>query len=59
MKPGEIRERLATAPPTEPDSFGANLEVYAFVAGVFFVLCYAMSQASYRLERAMGVGSGW
>jgi general L-amino acid transport system permease protein len=41
----------------QPDSFGANLEVYAFVAGVFFVLCYAMSQASYRLERAMGVGS--
>jgi general L-amino acid transport system permease protein len=41
----------------QPDSFGANLEVYAFVAGVFFVLCYAMSQASYRLERAMGVGT--
>jgi general L-amino acid transport system permease protein len=41
----------------QPDSFGATLEVYAFVAGVFFVLCYAMSQASYRLERAMGVGS--
>lgn len=41
----------------QPDSFGANLEVYAFVAGVFFVLCYAMSQASYRLERALGVGT--
>jgi general L-amino acid transport system permease protein len=41
----------------QPESFGAYLEVYAFVAGVFFVLCYAMSQASYRLERAMGVGS--
>jgi general L-amino acid transport system permease protein len=41
----------------QSESFGANLEVYAFVAGVFFVLCYAMSQASYRLERAMGVGS--
>lgn len=41
----------------QPDSFGANLEVYAFVAGVFFVLCYAMSQASYRLEQSMGVGS--
>ena len=27
------------------------------IAGVFFVLCYAMSQASYRLERAMGVGT--
>jgi len=37
-------------------SFGASLEVYIFVAGVFFVLCYAMSQASYRLERQLGVG---
>ena len=41
----------------QPDSFGANMEVYAFVAAVFFVLCYAMSQASYRLERALGVGT--
>jgi general L-amino acid transport system permease protein len=37
-------------------SFGAAFEVYVFVAGVFFVLCYAMSQASYRLERQLGVG---
>jgi general L-amino acid transport system permease protein len=41
----------------QPDSFGANLEVYVFIAGVFFVLCYAMSQASYRLERQLGVGT--
>jgi len=41
----------------QSDSLGASLEVYAFVAGVFFVLCYAMSQASYRLERALGVGT--
>lgn len=41
----------------QPESFGANLEVYVFIAAVFFVLCYAMSQASYRLERALGVGS--
>jgi ABC-type amino acid transport system permease subunit len=27
------------------------------VGAVFFVLCYAMSQASYRLERALGVGT--
>jgi general L-amino acid transport system permease protein len=38
-------------------SFGAAFEVYIFIAGTFFVLCYAMSQASYRLERALGVGS--
>ena len=41
----------------QSESFGANMEVYAFVAAVFFVLCYAMSQASYRLERALGVGT--
>jgi general L-amino acid transport system permease protein len=41
----------------QPESLGAHLEVYVFVAVVFFVLCYAMSQASYRLERAMGLGS--
>lgn len=41
----------------QPESLGAHLEVFAFVAAVFFALCYAMSQASYRLERALGVGS--
>ena len=40
----------------QPQWFGAHLEVFAFVAVVFFVMCYAMSQASYRLETAMGVG---
>ena len=40
----------------QSESFGANLEVYVFVATVFFILCYAMSQASYRLERQLGVG---
>lgn len=36
--------------------FGAQLEVYLFIAAVFFVLCYTMSLASYRLEEALGVG---
>jgi len=40
----------------QPASLGASMEVYVFVAVVFFVLCYAMSQASYRLERELGVG---
>ena len=40
----------------QSESFGAAFEVYVFVAAVFFVLCYAMSQASYRLERQLGVG---
>jgi general L-amino acid transport system permease protein len=41
----------------QPESLGAHLEVYVFIGIVFFVLCYAMSQASYRLEQALGVGS--
>ena len=41
----------------QPQWFGAHLEVYAFIAAVFFVLCYTMSQASYRLERSLGVGT--
>jgi len=41
----------------QPESLGAHLEVYVFVGAVFFVLCYAMSQASYRLESALGVGT--
>jgi general L-amino acid transport system permease protein len=36
--------------------FGTQLEVYVFIATVFFILCYMMSQASYRLEEALGVG---
>ena len=41
----------------QPNSLGADLEVFAFAGVVFFVLCYAMSQASYRLERQLGVGT--
>jgi general L-amino acid transport system permease protein len=35
---------------------GAQREVYIFISVIFFVLCYTMSQASYRLEEALGVG---
>jgi general L-amino acid transport system permease protein len=40
----------------QPEWLGASFEVYTFVAAVFFVLCYALSQASYRLEKELGVG---
>lgn len=40
-----------------PEWFGAHLEVYVFISAVFFVMCYTMSQASYRLEEQMGVGT--
>ena len=48
---------IGSAVLAQSESFGASMEVYAFVAVIFFVLCYAMSQASYRLERALGVGT--
>jgi general L-amino acid transport system permease protein len=40
----------------QPEWLGAAFEVYVFVAAVFFVLCYALSQASYRLEKELGIG---
>jgi general L-amino acid transport system permease protein len=40
----------------QPSWIGAQMEVYVFISAVFFFLCYTMSQASYRLEAAMGVG---
>jgi general L-amino acid transport system permease protein len=41
----------------QPQSLGAHLEIFFFIGVIFFVLCYVMSQASYRLEEALGVGS--
>jgi general L-amino acid transport system permease protein len=35
---------------------GAQKEIYTFVAIVFFIFSFAMSQASIRLERRLGVG---
>jgi len=32
------------------------MEVYLFIAAVFWVFTYSMSYASRRLERALGVG---
>jgi general L-amino acid transport system permease protein len=40
----------------QPEWLGASFEVYFFVAAIFFVLCYALSQASYRLEKELGIG---
>ena len=39
-----------------PEYLGTQFEVYAFVAVVFFVLSYTLSQASYRLEKELGIG---
>ncbi len=40
----------------QPEFLGRYNEVYLFVAAVFFIFCYVMSFASYRLEEALGVG---
>jgi general L-amino acid transport system permease protein len=40
----------------QPDWLGTAFEVYLFVAVVFFVLSYTLSQASYRLEKELGIG---
>lgn len=40
----------------QPEWIGASFEVYVFVAAVFFVLSYTLSQASYRLEKELGIG---
>jgi general L-amino acid transport system permease protein len=39
-----------------PKWLGDTFEVYFFVAMVFFVLSYTLSQASYRLEKELGIG---
>lgn len=40
----------------QPEFMGLQIEVYIFIATVFFIFSYAMSFASYRLEEALGVG---
>ena len=40
----------------QKEFIGLHKEVYAFVAVIFFIFCYAMSYASRRLEQTLGVG---
>ncbi|WP_203530591.1 amino acid ABC transporter permease [Thermaerobacter sp. PB12/4term] len=41
---------------SNPSYLGRHVEMYAFVAAVYWVFCYGMSLASRRLERRLGVG---
>lgn len=41
---------------SEPAYIGLQMEVYGFIAVVFWILSYMMSHASRRLESALGVG---
>jgi general L-amino acid transport system permease protein len=40
----------------QSEFMGLQMEVYLFIAAIFFVFSYAMSFASYRVEEALGVG---
>lgn len=42
---------------SNPLFLGRYMEVYIFVAFVFFIFCFMMSYASRRIESALGVGS--
>ncbi len=39
-----------------PNYIGRQLEVFSFIAAIYWVFCYGMSYASRRLEIALGVG---
>jgi general L-amino acid transport system permease protein len=41
----------------QPDFLGLQIEVYVFVALVYGVFCYLMSNASQRVETSLGVGN--
>ena len=41
---------------SDPQYIGLQMEVYGFIAVVFWILSYMMSHASRRLESALGVG---
>ena len=41
---------------SDPQYIGLQMEVYGFIAVVFWILSYMMSHASRRLEAALGVG---
>lgn len=47
---------VAKAVTSQHDFIGLHKEAYLFVALIFFILCYAMSYGSRRLEVALGVG---
>lgn len=48
---------IAKAVTGQQQFIGLHQEVYSFVALLFFILCYALSTASRKLERSLGVGS--
>ncbi len=48
---------IAKAITGQREFIGKHLEVYSFVALLFFIFCYALSRASRKLEKSLGVGT--
>jgi ABC-type amino acid transport system permease subunit len=40
----------------DPEFIQIQLEVYLFIAAIFWIISYAMSYSSRRLEEVLGVG---
>ncbi len=47
---------IATAVTQQRDFLGLDSEVLLFIAAIYFVCCFAMTYASRRLEKRLGVG---
>ena len=48
---------IAKSITSQREFIGLHMETYSFVALCFFICCYAMSHASRRLEKSLGVGT--
>ena len=48
--------RIANAAANQPEFLGRVSEVYVFIAAIYFAIAFAMSYASRRLEKTLGVG---
>lgn len=48
--------KIAQTVVSQPDWLGLQRETFAFIALIYWIFCFAMSAASRRLERNLGVG---
>ncbi|MBM7540385.1 amino acid ABC transporter permease [Amphibacillus cookii] len=47
---------IAQSVKSNPDFLGRHMEVYVFIAFVYWVIAYSMSYSSRRIEKSLGVG---
>lgn len=48
--------RIANAAANQPEFLGNLAQVYVFIAAIYFIIAFAMSYGSRRLEKTLGVG---